>query len=175
MNLEEIKTWQKETSDALFRIYQKGSLSFSGAYDVRGSLKRLEIGSILGLQELLNLCKLLETCARVKAFSRRDTDEAKRDSLDDLFDALQPLTPLSSEIRRCILSEDELSDDASPTLRHIRRSMKQTNDKIHSQLASMVNGSARSYLAGRCSHHARGPLLYPRQGGIPQPGAGDDP
>lgn len=146
VRLDEIKTWQQETSDALFRIYQKGSLSFSGAYDVRGSLKRLEIGSILGLQELLNLCKLLETCARVKAFSRRDTEESKRDSLDDLFDALQPLTPLSTEIRRCILSEDELSDDASPTLRHIRRSMKQTNDKIHSQLASMVNGSARSYL-----------------------------
>lgn len=146
VNLTEIKAWQKETSDALFRIYQKGSLSFSGAYDIRGSLKRLEVGSVLGLQELLRLCKLLETCARVKSFSRRDTQDQERDSLDDMFEALQPLTPLSTEIRRCIVSEDEISDDASPTLRHIRRSMKQTNDKIHSQLASMVNGSARSYL-----------------------------
>lgn len=146
VNLSEIQTWQRETSDALSRIYQKGSLSFSGVYDVRGSLKRLEIGSILGIDELLRLCKLLETCARVKAFSRRETDEEGRDTLDDMFEALMPLTPLSAEIRRCIVSEDEISDDASPKLRQIRRSMKQTNDKIHSQLASMVNGSARTYL-----------------------------
>lgn len=146
VNLSEIQTWQRETSDALSRIYQKGSLSFSGVYDVRGSLKRLEIGSILGIDELLRLCKLLETCARVKAFSRRETDEEGRDTLDDMFEALMPLTPLSAEIRRCIVSEDEISDDASPKLRQIRKSMKQTNDKIHSQLASMVNGSARTYL-----------------------------
>lgn len=146
VDLDEIQTWQRETSDALLRIYQKGSLSFSGAYDIRGSLKRLEVGSILGTEALLQLCKLLETCARVKAFSRRETENGERDSLDDLFDGLLPLTPLSSEIRRCILSEEEISDDASPRLRQIRRSMKQTNDKIHSQLSSMVNGSARTYL-----------------------------
>lgn len=146
VNLSEIQTWQRETSDALSRIYQKGSLSFSGVYDVRGSLKRLEIGSILGIEELLRLCKLLETCARVKAFSRRETEEEGRDTLDGMFEALMPLTPLSAEIRRCIVSEDEISDDASSKLRQIRKSMKQTNDKIHSQLASMVNGSARTYL-----------------------------
>lgn len=146
VDLAQIQAWQRETSDALLRIYQKGSISFSGVYDVRGSLKRLEIGSILSMEELLRLCKLLESCARVKAFSRRDHEEEQRDSLDDMFEALQPLTPVSSEIRRCIVSEDEISDDASSALRQIRRSMKQTNDKIHSQLTSMVNGSARTYL-----------------------------
>ena len=129
-DLYEIQAAQHETSDALSRLLRKGSLSFSGITDVRGILKRLEIGSILGTDELLRLCKLLEVCARVKAYSRRDTEEESRDSLDDIFDALQPLTPVSSEIRRCIVSENELSDDASPTLFKLRRSMRHTNDKV---------------------------------------------
>lgn len=145
-DLYEIRKGQRETSDALSRIFQKGSVSFSGVSDVRGILKRLEIGSILSINELLCLCKLLEACNRVKAYSRRETEEGERDSLDDMFEALMPLTPLSTEIRRCIVSEEEISDNASNTLRQIRRSMKQANDKIHSQLTSMVNGSARTYL-----------------------------
>lgn len=145
-DLYEIEAAQRETSDALTRLLRKGTISFSGVTDVRGILKRLEIGSILGTEELLRVAKLLEVCARVKAYSRRDTEEEGRDSLDDLFDALQPLTPVSSEIRRCIVSEDEISDDASSALFKIRRAMRQTNDKVHAQLISMVNGSARTYL-----------------------------
>lgn len=145
-DIEEIRTLQMETSLALTRIYQKGSLSFSGVTDIRGSLKRLEIGSILSPQELLRICKMLETCNRVKAYSRRETDNEEKDLLDVMFEALSPLTPLANEIRRCIPSEEEISDDASPTLKSIRRAMKQMNDKVHAQLASMVNGSARTYL-----------------------------
>ena len=145
-DLGEIQQMQKETSDALSRIYQKGSISFSGVTDVRGSLKRLEIGSILSIEELLRICRLLETCSRVKAFSRRENAEEAPDSLDGLFEELLPLTLLSSEIRRCIVSEEEISDDATPALRQIRRSIKLTNDKVHSQLSSMVNGSMRTYL-----------------------------
>lgn len=145
-DLGEIQLMQKETSDALSRIYQKGSISFSGVTDVRGSLKRLEIGSILSIEELLRICKLLEACNRVKTFSRRENADETPDSLDVLFEELQPLTLLSSEIRRCIVSEEEISDDATPALRQIRRSIKLTNDKVHSQLTSMVNGSMRTYL-----------------------------
>ena len=145
-DLGEIQLMQKETSDALSRIYQKGSISFSGVTDVRGSLKRLEIGSILSIEELLRICKLLEACNRVKTFSRRENADETPDSLDGLFEELQPLTLLSSEIRRCIVSEEEISDDATPALRQIRRSIKLTNDKVHSQLTSMVNGSMRTYL-----------------------------
>ena len=144
--LEEIRTMQEETSLALSLIYQKGSVSFSGISDVRGSLKRLEIGSILSPQELLRICKLLEACSRVKAYSRKDNPEGEPSALDVMFDALQPLTPLANEIRRCIPSEEEISDDASPALKSIRRSMKQINDKVHAQLTSMVNGSSRTYL-----------------------------
>lgn len=145
-DLNEIRRMQQETSDALHRIYQKGSVSFSGVSDLRPSLKRLEIGSTMNITELLSVCKLLEACSRVKSYSRRESDEVPDDSLDEMFRELQPLTPLCSEIRRCILSEDEIADDASSTLRQIRRSMVQTNDRIRSQLISMVNGSARTYL-----------------------------
>ena len=145
-DIEEIRTMQHETSLALARIYQKGSLSFSGVYDIRGSLKRLEVGSILSTQELLHISKMLDVCSRAKSYDRKDNDEAESDTLDVMFQALQPLAPLAGEIRRCILSEDEISDDASPTLKSIRRSIGQMNDKVHAQLTSMVNGSARTYL-----------------------------
>lgn len=145
-SIEEIRLMQVQTRDALTRLFQKGSVSFGSVKDVRGSLKRLEIGSSLGIIELLSICALLENTSRVKAYSRSDRSDAAADSLDAMFQQLSPLTPLSSEIRRCILSEDEISDDASPALRQIRRNMKITNDRIHTQLSGLVNGSARSYL-----------------------------
>ena len=141
-NLTEIETMQQETADALSRIYQKGSLSFSGVKDVRGSLKRLEVGSTLGIGELLAIRSLLENASRAKAYSRRETENEHTDSLDNMFELIEPLSPLATEIGRCILSEDEISDDASTG----RRSMKLTNDKIHTQLSSFVSGNSRTYL-----------------------------
>lgn len=146
VNIEEIRLMQVQTRDALTRLFQKGSVSFGGAKDVRSSLKRLEIGSALGIQEILSICALLENTSRVKTYSRNDRSDAPADSLDAMFQQLSPLTPLSAEIRRCILSEDEISDDASPGLRQIRRNMKITNDRIHTQLSGLVSGSARTYL-----------------------------
>lgn len=145
-SIAEIEHQQEQTQDALTRLFQKGNLSFGNVKDVRGSLKRLEIGSTLGITELLQICGLLENTSRVKSYGRRERDNGQKDSLDDLFDSLEPLPLLSGEIRRCILSEEEISDDASSALKQIRRSMKITGEKVHSQLAGMVNGSARSYL-----------------------------
>ncbi|HJB28142.1 MAG TPA: endonuclease MutS2 [Candidatus Blautia faecavium] len=145
-DIEEIRLMQTQTKDALSRLFQKGSISFGSVKDVRGSLKRLEIGSSLGIVEILSICGLLENTNRVKAYSRSDRAESLSDSLTGMFDSLEPLTLLTTEISRCILSEEEISDDASPTLRQIRRSMKAANDRIHTQLNALVNGSARNYL-----------------------------
>lgn len=145
-NLAEIEAAQKQTSDALSRIYQRGSISFSGVQDVRGSLKRLEIGGSLSALELLRIAKLLETTSRVKSFGRLENSDREKDSLDEMFDGLQPLANLYNEIYRCILSEDEIADDASPALAKIRLLHPQTNDRVHTQLASLVNGSSRTYL-----------------------------
>lgn len=145
-DINKIRLMQTQTKDALTRLFQKGSVSFGSVKDIRGSLKRLEIGSSLGIMEILSVCALLENTSRVKAYSRGDRSDLPSDSLDSMFEQLAPLTPLSSEIRRCILSEDEISDNASPALRQVRRNMKVTNDRIHTQLSGLVNGNARTYL-----------------------------
>lgn len=145
-NPEEITTAQQETADALTRLFQKGSTSFGGNKDLGFTIKSLEVGSALSITELLRIAAFLENVNRIKSYGRRERDDLPGDSLDVYFDSLEPLTPLASEIRRCILSEEEIADDASPTLKHIRRSMSLTNDKIHSQLNSMINGSYRTYL-----------------------------
>ncbi len=145
-NPEEITTAQQETADALTRLFQKGSTSFGGNKDLGFAIKSLEVGSALSIAELLRIAAFLENVNRIKSYGRRERDDLPGDSLDVYFDSLEPLTPLAGEIRRCILSEEEIADDASPTLKHIRRSMSLTNDKIHSQLNSMINGSYRTYL-----------------------------
>ncbi len=138
-NLEDITIAQKETSDALTRILQKGSISFSGLKDIRGAIKRLEIGSTLGMGELLQISSVLDVALRVKSFSRNESDEISSDTLDMRFSLLEPLSPINNEIKRCIVSEEEMSDEASSTLKHIRRTIKNTNEKIREQLNSIVS------------------------------------
>lgn len=137
---------QIQTADALTRLFRKGSTSFGGNRDLGMCIKSMEIGSVLSIEELLRIASFLENVNRIKSYGRKDREDMPADSLDEYFDILEPLTPLANEIRRCILSEEEIADDASPTLKHIRRSMSITNDRIHSQLNSMINGSCRTYL-----------------------------
>ncbi len=146
ISLPDIQSAQEETAAAFTRIVKKGRPSFSGCNPVGDSLKRLEVGAALGSGELLRICKLLETAGRVKSYGRHETSDESEDCLDALFQQLEPVAPLSAEIRRCILEEDEISDDASPALKHIRRSMGQINDKVHATLSGLVNGSLRTYL-----------------------------
>lgn len=144
--LDEIEHAQRETADALSRLFKKGSTSFGGNKDLGRCVKSLEVGSALSSTELLQIAAMLENVNRIKAYGRNDRDDAPVDTLDEYFNGLEPLTNLANEIRRCILSEEEIADDASPALKQIRRKKLLTNDKIHSQLASMVNGSYRTYL-----------------------------
>ena len=122
-DLDEIEEAQKETQDALSRLFVKSSISFGSNKDLGFAIKSLEIGSTLSISELLKIANMLENVARVKNYGRPERDDTPPDSLTGYFEILQPLTPLSNEIRRCILSEEEIADDASPTLKHIRRQM----------------------------------------------------
>ena len=143
----EIKEAQTNTKDALTRILRQGSVSFSGISDVNASLQRLRLGASLSALELLRVCSLLETTKRLKRFARERKEEEKRDSLDAMFTALDPLTPLQDEIRRCIISEDEIADDASLKLRGIRKNIRGMNDRVHAQLNKMMaQESTRNYL-----------------------------
>ena len=145
-DVERIDEAQEQTAAAFTRLIKKGRISFGDAAPVEESMKRLEIGAALGSGELLRICKLLQNAGRAKAYGRHDTQEESADCLDAYFEQLEPLTTLSNEIDRCILSEEEISDDASPTLKRIRRSMDSINEKVHTTLNGLVNGSLRTYL-----------------------------
>ncbi len=145
-NITEIETAQEQTAAAFSRLVKKGRPSFSGCYPVEESMKRLEIGAALGTGELLKICKLLDAANRAKSYGRHERTDEPADCLDIYFEQIEPLTVLAGEIHRCIISEDEISDDASSNLKRIRRSIGQINDKVHDTLTSMVNGSLRTYL-----------------------------
>ncbi len=145
-DIEKIEEAQRQTADAFSRLVKGDRANFSGNTDISYSIKALEIGSALSAAELLKIAASLACAARAKAFSRTERDDEIEDSLQRFFANLEPLTPLQNEINRCILSEEEIADDASAALKHIRRSISLTNDKIHSQLTNMVNGSYRTYL-----------------------------
>lgn len=145
-DLEEIRKNQLMTADALNRLFKKGGTSFGSNSDLGFSLKSLEIGSTLSILELLKIASLLDNVSRIKIFGRKDREDAPDDSLSEYFEQLTPLTQVANEIRRCILGEDEIADDASPKLKSIRHSMIQTNEKIRSQLNSMLTGAYRTYL-----------------------------
>ncbi len=144
--LSEIEEAQQQTADAFTRLIKGGRIHFSDNKDISFSIKSLEIGSNLSASELLKIASSLACAGRAKSYARTERDEEIADSLNPLFDELEPLTPLQNEINRCIISEEEIADDASPNLKRIRRSINQTNDKIHSQLTNMVNTSYRTYL-----------------------------
>ncbi len=145
-NREEIESAQQETGDALSRLFAKSSISFHGNKDLGFAIKSLEIGSTLSISELIKIADMLENVARVKQYGRPEKEDTPPDSLTGYFELLQPLTPVSTEIRRCILSEEDIADDASPTLKHIRRQMQIVGDRVHTQLNSMLNGSMRPML-----------------------------
>ncbi|MBO5174727.1 MAG: endonuclease MutS2 [Eubacterium sp.] len=134
----EIVAMQAETSHALTRLFHHGALSFHGLTDIRPSLVPLAKGGTLGAGELLRIGALLEAAKRAVEFDKKDEES---DFLSGRFDGLQTFPEIRREISRCILSEDEISDDASSELKRIRRAMKTTNDKIREQLSVTVNSS----------------------------------
>lgn len=138
-SLSEITNAQQQTKDAMNRNLKKGRLDCSGIKPLSSAIRRVEIGGTMNIEELLGLCKLLETARRVKAYGRKEREDIPSDSLSELFDGLEPLSPLCDEIRRCIISVDEISDDASSNLKSIRRSIRSTGDRIHAQLNQMLN------------------------------------
>lgn len=145
-DLVQIRRMQLETRDALNRLFKRGGTSFGSNANLGFSIKALEIGSTLSISELLKIASFLDNVNRIKTYGRKDREDAPEDSLDPYFEQLTPLTQIANEINRCILSEEEIADDASPRLKSIRRSMVQTSEKIHSQLTSMLSGPYRTYL-----------------------------
>lgn len=136
---EEITALQAETTHALTRIFHHGPLSFHGLTDIRPGLVPLSKGGTLGAGELLRIGALLDVAERAVKYEAKDEE---KDFLSGRFSGLQTFPEILKEIRRCILSEEEISDDASSELRRIRRTIKNTNDKVREQLNATVNSSS---------------------------------
>ena len=140
-DMAELARLQETTKDALSRLYKKSEIGFSGVRNVNASLKHLEIGGTLNAAELLDVWFLLEAAKRVRTYSRPERGEEKTDSLTPLFSQIEPLKPLHDEITRCIISADEIADDASPALYKLRKSIRGMNNRIHTQLTNMMNNT----------------------------------
>lgn len=144
MDMDEINSALKQTSDAVSRIFRHGSISFAGLKDIRPLTKALEVGSALGMSELLDICSLLKVAAGARRYGVSEDEAA--DSLSGLFNAIYDIADVRREIERCILPEDEIADDASAELKNIRRQMRICTERIRTELNSMLNGSDRTYL-----------------------------
>lgn len=144
MDMDEINSALKQTSDAVSRIFRHGSISFAGLKDIRPLTKALEVGSALGMSELLDICSLLKVAAGARRYGVSEDEAA--DSLSGLFNVIYDIADVRREIERCILSEDEIADDASAELKNIRRQMHICTERIRTELNSMLNGSDRTYL-----------------------------
>ena len=144
---DEILEAQCETSDALTHIMTQGPISFQGVTPIKESLKRLELGAPLSMRELLDISSLLACAGQIKHYFRKSLNENEEtgDCLNERYQLLEPLAPLMQEIRRCIIAEDEMADDASAGLNQVRRKLKSTGDRIHEQLGVLLN-SHRSML-----------------------------
>jgi DNA mismatch repair protein MutS2 len=143
-DLETIKIKQKETSEAASMILRRGSLALGGLKDIRSSLKRLTIGGNLSIVELLNIGEVLRVSKLVKSYAKSAKDSNNATDLDILygiFDSIETIHPLYKEITRCIISEEEVSDDASNELYNIRRQMKTSNSKVKEQLNRIITSS----------------------------------
>ena len=145
-DITQIETLQEETAAAVGRIFAKGSISFGNTFDVNASLLRLQLGSALGIRELLQICKLLENASLVRAYGRKEREDQPDDILTILFNGLDPIPSATNEIRRCIVSEDEVSDNASSNLRQIRRNIKAAGERIYSELNKIIAQHSKDYL-----------------------------
>ena len=140
MDMDEINSALKQTSDAVSRIFRHGSISFAGLKDIRPLTKALEVGSALGMSELLDICSLLKVAAGARRYGVSEDEAA--DSLSGLFNAIYDIADVRREIERCILSEDEIADDASAGLRSVRREIKASNERVKDHLNGVINSSA---------------------------------
>ncbi|MBP1889698.1 DNA mismatch repair protein MutS2 [Clostridium moniliforme] len=137
----EVEIALKETKEALDMLVTKGAPPFEGLYDVREGLQRADKGGVLSPGQLLRIGNMLKCSRRFKKYVEREEEEIAFERIEDLAYILEPLKGLEDEIEISIISEDEVSDRASSTLRSIRRSLKEKNSSVRER----INGIVRSY------------------------------
>jgi len=141
-DIYEIKQHQKETSEAETMLMRKGDMPLGGFREIRPQVKRVSMGGNLGIAELLNIGSFLYACRRAKNYSVNENKNEVYENIGPLFDALCEAPKLEKEIERSILSETEISDEASQGLKSVRREIAVSNDRIKEHLNGIINSSA---------------------------------
>ena len=142
-DLDEIDNRQKETEEALELIIKRGTPPLYGIHDVRGEIKRAEIGGTLGPGSLLKISDSLRVVRSLKNYLK-ETREDKNGNypvVGNLINELSVFEYIEESINNAIISEEEISDNASPALRSIRRKINMKNDSIRDKLNSIISSS----------------------------------
>lgn len=143
-DIEDINHALQETTEAVNATLKMGPAPIRGLRDIRASIKRLSMDGILQIHELLEIVDVLRATKQAKAYYHSATDFLDPLRLGDYFRRLEPLHPLYTEVSRCIISEEEIADDASDELYTIRKEMKGINAKIKGQLSKIMQSAAAS-------------------------------
>ncbi len=138
-NIDDIILWQKETSEAVSMILKKGSLPLGGLKNISACLKRVSVGGVLSIQELFYICDFLYVSRKVKNYAKNESKNDIFEILEPQFELIETISELERDISRCIISDTEVSDDASGALKDIRRNIKSSNDRIKEQLNGIIH------------------------------------
>lgn len=141
-DLNEVEYRLKETTDAVSYLWRKGSPPFGGVHDIRPSLKRIEIGATLGIPELLRIGDMLRCCRNLKQYLTNDVPSDWEGNLAlELGRQISPCRDVEEAISQAIISEEEISDYASPALASIRRNIRQKQDSIKDKLNAIIRSA----------------------------------
>ena len=126
----------KMTEDAYILLAKHGGPSFGGLKNVTNSLSRAAAGGVLSMKELLDIAS---TVRAVRSISEWRSNSGQNElSIDIYFNSLMPNKYLEDKITAAILSEDEMSDNASPELASIRRQIKNKENSVRDQLEKLI-------------------------------------
>jgi DNA mismatch repair protein MutS2 len=139
-DIRDIREETRSTTEAVDLIVHKGSLPIGGIYDVSRDVKFAKKGGTLTPKQLLQVKYDLQTAGSTVTFMKGD-DVPDAPHIKELTELIEPHRDLAKAIDKCILSEDEIADDASPELRRIRRDIAAQNDAVRSKLAQMTASS----------------------------------
>ncbi len=137
--IDDIILWQKETSEAVSMILKKGSLPLGGLKNISACLKRVSVGGVLSIQELFYICDFLYVSKKAKNYAKNESKNDVFEILEPQFELIETIPELERDISRCIISDTEVSDDASSALKDIRRNIKSSNDRIKEQLNGIIH------------------------------------
>lgn len=138
--INDAKNAQKETTEAMSTLLKLGSPPVNlSVENVLGAVKRTEMDGVLHAKELIDISRLLYVARRMKSYISESSSECT--VLHEIEENIITAKQLEDKINSCILSENEIADDASPELNTIRRKIRNLNGKIKETLDSMVRSA----------------------------------